>query len=214
LIARDPENRLAGRMSRFRLDAELVRDSLLSASGLLSLKKGGPAVYPPQPASVVKLAYGSPNWNVSAGADRFRRSLYTYSKRTAPFAAYSTFDAPTGEICIPRRDRSDTPLQALTLLNDEMFLEMARALAKEVAAADRSPPEAITIIFRRLLTRPPTAEELAALVEYFQVQEQRIVGGELDAGKVAGDSSAAARQAALSMVARAIMNLDEAVTRE
>ncbi|MCB1235818.1 MAG: DUF1553 domain-containing protein, partial [Verrucomicrobiae bacterium] len=130
LLARDPDNALLARGPRFRLEGEIVRDAALRAAGLLSPKIGGPSVYPPQPRSVVAVAYSAPKWDPSPGEDRHRRSLYTFAKRTAPFAAYLTFDGPTGESCIARRDRSNTPLQALTLLNDEMFLEAARALAK------------------------------------------------------------------------------------
>ncbi len=141
LLQRDPDNHLLARASRVRVDAETVRDLLLKASGLLSSKVGGPSVYPPQPASVTALAYGATPWESSTGEDRYRRSLYTFSKRTAPFAAYDVFDAPTGEMCTPRRDRSNTPLQALTLLNDEMYQEMARALAQAVCSTTHTPLE-------------------------------------------------------------------------
>ncbi|MEM7315414.1 MAG: DUF1549 and DUF1553 domain-containing protein, partial [Planctomycetota bacterium] len=124
----DPENLLLSHFPRHRVSGESVRDIMLHASGLLSAKMYGPSVRPPQPVSVVKVAYGNPGWPVAKGEDRYRRSLYTFSKRTAPFAAYVLFDAPSGENCIARRDRSNTPLQALTLLNDKMYLEMAQAL--------------------------------------------------------------------------------------
>src|SRR5690606_12552238 len=117
LLKRDPLNVLLARGPRFRVNAETVRDIGLVASGLLSPKVGGPSVYPPQPASVTALAYGNTPWKPTEGEDRYRRSLYTFSKRTAPFAAYSVFDAPTGESCIARRERSNTALQALTMLN-------------------------------------------------------------------------------------------------
>jgi hypothetical protein len=172
----------------------------------------GPSVYPPQPASVTALAYGNTRWTPSSGEDRYRRSLYTFSKRTAPFAAYTVFDAPTGENCTARRDRSNTPLQALTLLNDEMYLELARSLAADsTEAATRE--ETATLIFRRLLTRRPEAAELAALMAYQQAQLTRLKGDELDAATIASDKNATAEQAAWVLVARAVMNLDEAITR-
>ncbi|HZY86218.1 MAG TPA: PSD1 and planctomycete cytochrome C domain-containing protein, partial [Gemmataceae bacterium] len=119
LLARDPENRLLARGPRFRLEAELLRDAALRASGLLSPRLGGPSVFPPQPPGVTtEGAYGALAWKPSAGPDRYRRGLYTFSKRTAPFAAFTTFDAPSGEACVARREASNTPLQALTLLND------------------------------------------------------------------------------------------------
>ena len=211
LLQRDPDNRLLARGSRYRIDAELVRDSMLSQCGLLSPKIGGPSVYPPQPASVTALAYGNTRWNVSSGEDRYRRCLYTFSKRTAPFAAYTVFDGPTGENCVPKRDRSNTPLQALTLLNDEMFLEMARAVAK--LSADVKNDERAHFIFRRLLTRPPSETELAALVAFQQAQRKRLAAGELDAKLIGEDESATPESASWVMVARAVMNLDEVITK-
>ncbi|MBW3540932.1 MAG: DUF1553 domain-containing protein, partial [Planctomycetes bacterium] len=214
LLRQDPQNRLLARAPRLRVDAETVRDLVLAASSRLSRQVGGPSVYPPQPASVTALAYGEAEWPVSNGPDRYRRSLYTFSKRTAPFAAYAVFDAPTGETCTARRERSNTPLQALTLLNDEMFLELARGLARE-ALHDRNatPHERATIIFRRLLTRPPTHEELSMLLEFQRAQEQRLANGELDPEDIAADPRAGAAAASWMMLARALMNLDETVTR-
>ena len=174
-FASDPDNRWLARGPGHRIDAEVVRDLFLTASGLLNPAIGGPSVYPPQPASVTALAYGSTAWPTSTGPDRYRRSLYTYSKRTAPFAAYLTFDGPSGETCLARRDRSNTPLQALTLLNDEMYLEFARALAADVC---RSVPDEAgrrkrgILIFRRLLSRPPIEAELDALLAFYDAQRR------------------------------------------
>ncbi len=223
LLELDPNNELLARGPRFRVPAETVRDTMLKSSGLLSPKMFGPSVYPPQPASVTGLAYGSTRWNTSAGEDRYRRSLYTFSKRTAPFAAYTVFDAPTGEGCIARRNRSNIPLQALTLLNDDMFLEMARALAIDVAVqtpdTETDSAAVATNIFRRLLTRPPTDAELAAIVGYQKTQLERLSGGDLEAGDILGNKTAKsstatqqAIQASWVMVARVLMNLDEAIT--
>ncbi len=107
----------------------------LKASGLLSPKIGGPSVFPPQPASVTSEgAYGALRWEPSPGEDRYRRGLYTFSKRTAPFAMFTTFDAPSGEACVARREVSNTPLQALTLLNDTVFVEAAQAFGRQLAA--------------------------------------------------------------------------------
>ena len=124
---------------------------MLKASGKLSPKMYGPSVYPPQPASVTAVAYGATKWNVSKGEDRYRRSLYTFSKRTAPFAAFTTFDASSGEGCIARRNRSNTPLQALTLLNDAMFVELAQHLALE--AEKLVLDKRIEFLFRKFLVR-------------------------------------------------------------
>ncbi|WP_166829982.1 PSD1 and planctomycete cytochrome C domain-containing protein [Thalassoroseus pseudoceratinae] len=211
---RDPGNRLLARGPRFRVRAETVRDIMLQASGRLSSKMGGPSVYPPQPNSVTALAYGNTSWTPSQGDDRYRRSLYTFLKRTAPFAANAVFDAPSGETCLARRDRSNTPLQALTLLNDEMFLELSRALGREVVRTHpQSPHDAATRIFRRLLTRPPTDAELQLLLDYYAQQLARLQRGELDAASIAADPQATPEIAAWMMVARAVMNLDEVITK-
>lgn len=214
LLARDPENRFVSRGPRHRLDAEIVRDAMLRASGLLTPEMYGPSVYPPQPASVTALAYGATTWNPSRGSERYRRSLYTFSKRTAPFAAYAVFDAPSGESCTARRDRSNTPLQALTVLNDEMFLEMARALARVVYESHRdSPTDCATQIFRRVLTRHPDEEELDLLLSYQKRQRARLEEGELDPPAICGSDDGNRELASWVMLARSVMNLDEAITK-
>ena len=189
-LTSDPTNRLLGRGPRLRVDAEVLRDSLLLASGLLTWQVGGPSVYPPQPASVTALAYGNPNWPTSTGAARYRRSLYTFSRRTAPFAAYTVFDGPTGEGCLARRDRSNTPLQALSLMNDEMFLEMARALASWAVEAQSGPLDRATFLFRRILTRPPSEEEQQLLLQFHAAQLARLQSGDLQATGILADSTA------------------------
>ena len=211
----DPQNRFFARATRYRVDAETVRDMMLSASGLLSPKIGGPSVRPPQPKSVTSIAYGSTKWDVSAGEDRYRRSLYTFNKRTAPFAAYTTFDGPTGENCIVKRNRSNTPLQSLTLLNDEMFMEFARALGQRAAKQAGSVDDKIEFMFRCLLTRPPTKAEKRRLVAYHEVQQERFAEADegLDATEVMGDASSNTETATLVLVARVLMNLDEVITQ-
>ncbi len=224
LVTRDPENELLARGPRYRVDAEMVRDMMLQASGKLSSKMFGPSVYPPQPDSVTAIAYGNTKWSVSTGEDRYRRSLYTYSKRTAPFAAYTVFDGPTGESCVPKRNRSNTPLQALTLLNDEMYLELGRGVAERRetnAKRQATKEERATEIFRRLLTRPPTNVERTMLVDFQSAQQKRLEAGEIDAKSILAvddvkesESGELALQASWVMVARAIMNLDEAITKQ
>ena len=193
--ASDPTNRLLSCFPHRRFDAERIRDAMLSASGLMTRQIGGPSVYPPQPASVTQIAYGNSAWKASSGADRYRRSLYTFSKRTAPFAAFTTFDGPSGELCIARRDRSTTPLQALTLMNDAMYLEIARGLAETSLREleESADAEAIaTRIFQRLLTRTPTREELAAIIDFYKSQSPH--------------------SEPWTLVARALINTDEAIT--
>ena len=214
MLAQDPENRFLARGPRFRLEAELVRDAALAASGLLAEKIGGPSVRPSQPAGVTEVAYGGSKWNASTGPDRYRRSLYTFAKRTAPFALFSTFDAPTGEACIVRRDVSNTPLQALTLLNDVVFVETSQALGKLLAAQTGSVEDRIRTGFRRVLTRPPTDDETATLAKFFTAQQTRFASTEAEAKKLAPEGPGpAADRAAWTALARALFNLDEAVTR-
>jgi hypothetical protein len=209
--AKDPDGALLSRYPRARMEAELVRDSLLRAAGLLSTKIGGPSVFPPQPPGVSSEgAYGPLEWKVSQGEDRYRRGLYTYSKRTAPYAMFTTFDAPSGEACTARRDRSNTPLQALMLLNDEVVNEAARALGRRVASM---PPEGrIGELFRLVLTRPPEPDELEALGAFAERQRERFGADAASARALAGDGGPEA--AALTATARVLLNVDEAVVKE
>ena len=196
-LQKDPKNLYLARGSRFRLDAEVIRDSSLRAAGLLSEKMGGPGVYPPQPASITtEGTYGKVDWKTSEGEDRYRRSLYTFIKRTAPFAMATTFDAPTGEACLARRDVSNSPLQALTLLNDSMFLEAAQALAKRTGAEAQTDDTRLQAIFTHCVTRPASPEELTLLRSF--LEKQRKLNPDNDQLWTA--------------VARAILNLDETIT--
>ena len=223
----DPDHRLLSAMPYRRLEAEVIRDAFLAAARLLDRGVGGPSVYPPQPSSVTAIAYGNSPWPVSDGGDRFRRSLYTFAKRTAPFAAFTTFDGPTGETCLARRDRSTTPLQSLTLMNDEMYVELARELARDILRG--SAPEnayenahdeeqIATRIFRRLLSRPPHADERQAIVAFYRSVRQRIASDDVSAERSdaapseAAGPSEAERLRAWTLVARALMNTDEAIT--
>jgi hypothetical protein len=216
LIARDPENVLLARGPRFRAEAEIVRDSALRASGLLSERIGGPSVFPPQPASVTtEGAYGALKWITSTGPDRYRRSLYTFSKRTAPFALYQTFDAPGGEVCVVRREASDSPLQALSLLNDTVFVEAAQAMGKRFADCGMDDAGRAREIFCRVLVRPPDSEELAMLVDFARHERDRFARDVQGAANFAGtDRGDAVERATWTAVARAVMNLDETVTKD
>jgi hypothetical protein len=211
LLARDPANELLGRMSRRRLEAEMIRDATLRAADLLSSKTGGPGVRPPQPSGVTEVAFGSPAWDPSEGADRYRRSIFTFAKRSAPFAAYQVFDAPSGENCTARRDVSNTPLQALTLLNDVMFTEAARALGMLLANQEGDDLARVTEAFDRVMTRLPDNDEAKDLTEYVATQRRRFAVGELDARAVAGDERGdVIERATWTTLARALINLDEA----
>jgi hypothetical protein len=215
LLAKDPDNALLARGPRVRLEAEQVRDALLRSSGLLAEKLGGPSVFPPQPPGVTtEGAYGQLRWTVSTGPDRYRRGLYTFSKRTAPFALFTTFDAPSGEVCVARREVSNTPLQALTLLNDPAFTEAAQALGRMTAARKGSVAQRVDYLFCRCLTRPPTAEETIQLVQFYESQKRRFERKDLDAAKIAGAGSGDVNErAAWTALARILCNLDEAIVK-
>ena len=212
LLEKDPQNRLLARGPRVRVEAEMVRDIALSAAGLLSHKMYGPPVRPPQPNSVTEAAYGGMSWDVNQGEDRYRRALYTFAKRSAPFASSITFDAPTGEACIARREIANTPLQSLVLLNDEVYFEAAQVLGKKVAAQATSTAEKVAYIFECCLTRPPTADEVEALTAFHQAQLDRLKNRELKTNELmpAGSTD---DDAAWMMVARILLNLDETITR-
>jgi hypothetical protein len=209
----DPSNAWLSRGQRLRLEAELIRDAALVSSGLISPQMHGEPVRPPQPDGVTEAAYGSPKWNASEGNDRYRRSVYTFIKRTAPFAMFGVFDAPSGEACTAKRDVSNTALQSLTLLNDVMFLEAAQALGRELAEVEGSDEERSTRAFRRVLTRPPNGEERARLVTFIKTQRDRFTNDDLDAKQFLGTDDATAEQAVWTALARALMSLDEATTR-
>jgi cytochrome c553 len=213
LLARDPGNRLLARGPRVRLDAEVVRDLVLRSSGLLAMQLGGPSVFPPQPPEVTtEGAYGQLNWKVSDGRDRHRRGLYTFMKRTAPFALFSTFDGPSGEVCLARREVSNTPLQALTMLNDQTILDASREVARRMTDDKGDLETRVNRAFRDVLTRPPTAEEVAMLTRFLSAQRERFEKKELDAAVVAG-AGAGADRAAWTALARVLFNLDETIMR-
>ena len=215
LLEKDPSNELLARGPRFRLEAELVRDLALKVSGVLSEKLGGPSVFPPQPASVTtEGTYGSLAWSVSVGEDRYRRSLYTFSKRTSPYAMFMTFDGPSGEACIARREVTNTPLQALTMWNDTVMVEAAQSLGREFASRVESDSEKLKYLFRRCVTRPPNGEELPLLQRFFDEQSARLERKELDSIAIAGPGENAIGRAAWTLVARALLNLDETITRD
>ena len=199
----DANNRLLARQSRLRLDAEVVRDATLAASGLLSRKMGGPPVYPPQPAGVMNLGQSKRDWKPSSGEDRYRRGVYTWFWRATPHPALAVFDAPDAFSACTRRLRSNTPLQALTLLNDQQFYEMAQALAarvlRERSASDN---ERMDHAFRLCLARPPAPEER---------QRLRIL---LDAELASGGNEKQRQTEAWTAIARVLLNLDETITRE
>jgi hypothetical protein len=218
LLARDPANRWLGRGPRFRVEAEMIRDLALAASGLLSRKVGGPSVMPPQPEGIWRTPYNREKWRTATGEDRYRRGLYTFLRRTSPYPAMIAFDATSREYCTVRRVRTNTPLQSLTLLNDEAMLEMARALAGRVAEeGGGSTREQLIHAFRLCLTRRPTEAELERLMAFYQQQEAHYrAHPELAARLLRGESTKAPShsRAAWTLVANVLLNLDEALTKQ
>ena len=214
----DPYNRLFARGPRFRLDAETIRDAALLASGLLEAKVGGPSVYPVQPEGIWANPYDGSTikWTTSTGTDIYRRSLYTFLRRTAPYPMMTTFDAPSREFCTVRRVRTNTPLQALNLLNDEALFDMARALAGRMREDQRGDVAArLGYGFRRCLTRSPSATELGRLERLYQEQLAIYRRDPAAARQVAkGMAGDPAEAAALTMVANVLLNLDEMLTKE
>lgn len=228
LYARDPYNRLLARGPRFRVEAEIVRDIALSASGLLNETIGGPSVNPPAPGFLFQppTSYGPKTWNTAkTAADRYRRSLYTFAYRSVPYPMLQTFDAPNGDVACVRRSRSNTPLQALTTLNEPFFLEAARALALrtliEAAPADAA---RLTFAFQRCLSRKPTSDESAELLSLLTREQQRFTSGQLSAWDlldakpewaIALPKNVSPEQVAgWTVVARVLLNLDETITKE
>jgi hypothetical protein len=216
----DPDNRLYWRQARLRLDAELIRDAALKCSGLLADRIGGPSVFPPQPEGVMTLGQMKRPWHTDTGPNRYRRGLYTYFWRATPHPFLTTFDAPGGVQACTRRLRSNTPLQALTLLNDPAYFEIAKGLANRILA-DRPAPATEEIrlehAFRLCLGRPGTKRELKMLSKVLE-QEQAELGArptEPSGGnnQTVKDQGKAA-VASWVTIARVLLNLDEFVTRE
>jgi hypothetical protein len=199
LLARDPYNKLYARGPRFRVEAEMVHDIALADSGLLSNKMYGPSVFPYQPEGVWNIPYNDDKWIQSTGEDRYRRSVYTFMRRSAPYPSLATYDAPSREFCTIRRVRTNTPLQALTSLNDPYFFDAARAMAKRmVSEGGNSVPDRVAYGFRLAVSRKPTQAEIDKVVAFYNNQ-------------LATNPS---ELAGWTMVANVLLNMDETITKE
>lgn len=221
LLHKDRFNRLLARGPRFRMEAEMVRDTTLAAAGLLSARLYGPSVMPYQPDGIWKSTYSVDNWATSPGSERHRRGLYTFVKRTSPYPAMIVFDAPSREVCTVRRISTNTPLQALVTLNDQVYIEAAQALARRaVREAGPSVEERIGRALRHALVRPPDSREVAALSELYRKRRAFYRDDREAARKLATDPLGPAPDgvdeadlAALTSVCNVILNLDEFLTR-
>ena len=226
LVEVDPLNTLLSRQNRLRVEGEVVRDLALGAAGLLSKKVGGPSVFPPMPSDLAKLSYANNfSWTDSTGEDRYRRGMYTFFKRTIPHPTLMTFDCPDANVTCVNRTVSNTPLQALTLLNNDAFVEASQAMAARLLADDDKSADAKTNDATRLakavkicLARAPHAGELDQLdnlldkarqyYKYNPEEAERMIG------RFAKPAIAAAEAAAWTATVRVLLNLDEFITRE
>jgi mono/diheme cytochrome c family protein len=227
LYARDQYNRLLARAPRLRVEGEVVRDIALQSSGLLNPAVGGPSLFSPAPAFLFMppASYGPFNWTEVKGTDRYRRALYTFRRRSTPYPVFTNFDVPNADSACVKRARSNTPLQALTLLNETVFMDCARALARRaIQEGGKTDAERIAFAFRCCTSRSPDADEAAELTRLLAAERDRIAKGEVSAPELAtGEKDpkgklpagvTAPEAAAYTVVARVLLNLDETITKE
>ncbi|MFO1499553.1 MAG: PSD1 and planctomycete cytochrome C domain-containing protein [Verrucomicrobiota bacterium] len=226
VLERDPFNRLFARGPRFRLEAEMLRDMALAVGGLLSEKIGGPSVFPHQPDGVWNSPYNGERWNLSKDGDQFRRGLYTFWRRTAPYASFAAFDAPSREVTCERRPRSNTPIQSLVTLNDPAFMAAANGLAGRILReGGGSLDERLAFAFECCLARRPKPEEIRPLRRLLDQTLERFARDEpaaraisktglsaSEATEHAGTSTSAER-AAWAVISNVLLNLDETLTK-
>jgi hypothetical protein len=225
LLAKDPYNRLLARGPRFRVEGEIVRDVALAASGLLNPKIGGRSVMPPAPAFLFQppASYAPFPWVDETGPEKYRRGVYTFRRRSTPIPVLQTFDVPNADSSCVRRQRSNSPLQALASLNEPMFVECAQALARRaVEQGGQTAEQRIGYAFRRALARAPRAAEMAELMALFSKQQARFAAGRANPEVLTSPytprnppaTCPPADFAAYTVVARVLLNLDETITKE
>jgi hypothetical protein len=213
-LSKDPYNKWLSRGARVRLSAEQVRDQMLAVSGLLSRKMYGRSVMPMQPDNIWLSPYDGAKWQLSAGEDRYRRALYIYWKRTAPYPSMVTFDAPSREFCQVRRIRTNTPLQALVTLNDPVYLEVAHCFSENIATQYPQPQQQISEAYRRLTYQVISPKRLQVLMNLYQKTLAQYRKDPISTKKLlAYDGNATPELAALTVTANAMLNLDEVVTK-
>ena len=198
LAAVDPKNDLLGRQNRVRVEAEIIRDLALATSGQLGTTIGGPSVHPPQAEGVYAFTQRKKSWKTGAGEERFRRGMYTFFYRSAPYPMLTTFDAPKFNATCTRRSRSNTPLQSLTVANSEAIFELAQVLGERVLAEGGDDEQRVQWLYERCLARRPDAEERAILTDYLKQVRRRFDN----------------EHSVWTAIVRVVMNLDEFITRE
>ncbi|RDC62762.1 DUF1553 domain-containing protein [Adhaeribacter pallidiroseus] len=218
LLFKDPANRLLARGPRVRLTAEQIRDQALTTAGLLSRKMYGQSVMPPQPKGVWQVVYSGLQWNTSSGEDAYRRALYTFWRRSSPYPSLLTFDAAGREVCVSRRIRTNTPLQALVTLNDTVYLTAAKGLAQHMQQASKQPEAQIKAGYYRALFKYPNAQTLQVLTRLYRQTEQHYAKQPQELIKFLPEPAKNLKNspqfAALTIVGNAILNLDEFITKE
>ncbi len=224
--ADDPQNVHLSRGARYRVDAEIVRDSVLAISGLLQTDIGGPSVYPPAPDFLFQppASYGPKIWDTHTDGRQYRRSMYVHQYRSVPYPTMQVFDAPKGDAACIRRERSNTPMQALVALNEPQFVEAAIAMAQTLlpkdAATEASDEDLVKLAFRRATSRWPDQLETSTLISLLAAQRERLSSGELDAAQILSNAGSPMSEgqknelAAWALVCRVILNLDEVISRQ
>ena len=218
LLERDPQNELYTHGPRFRMDAEMIRDSALTVAGLLSPKMYGPSVFPPQPEGLLEELYVPDHWTTSQGEDRYRRGLYTFWKRILTYPSFTIFDAPSRENACVRRTRTNTPLQALNLINDPVFLDALEGSRRILAQGGPGPEDRIAYGFRLCVARRPKPKELESSAAFWRTsanisgQHPELARGAISGGEIHLLNRTPPTRRLDNRGSR-FLNLDETITR-
>jgi hypothetical protein len=213
-LTKDPFNKLYARGPRVRLSAEQIRDQALTVSGLLSNKMNGPSVYPYQPEGIWRSPYNGDKWILSTDGDQYRRALYTFWKRSAPYPSMLSFDGTSREVCSARRIRTNTPLQALNSLNDSVYIEAAQHFAKRVIKmVPQNASKQISKAYELAFNKTISADQQKVFEKLYQTALMKYKQDSFNIEQITGDKNADANSAALIMVTTAIINTDEFLTK-
>ena len=214
VLQKDQANRWLARSPRVRLTAEQVRDQALAVSGLLSKKMYGPSVMPYQPDGIWQSVWNGARWKQSEGEDQYRRGVYTFIKRTSPYPSMMMFDGSSREVCLSRRIRTNTPLQALVTLNDPVYVEAAKAFAKRMMTSGSNPSERIRAGYSLLVFRELSPAKLTVLDRLYQDALTDYKTDHQASAELISEKQATPELAAMTVVANAMLNLDEVITKE